>query len=239
MSGHSKWNNIKIKKQKVDGQRAKVFTKIGQELEQCIRIGGGADPNTNAKLRECIAKAKSLNVPNENIERIIKKAMARTYDDSFEEVIYEGYAVGGAALIVEALTDNRNRTAGNLKHYFDKFGGKLGTPGCVSHMFLEQGVIIVGDTTESEIMEDAINLGADDIIADGDMFKVITDKQNYLAISKELSDKGYTIFSSELTRIPKSYVSLTGDDKIKFENLLEKIEGDSDINSVWHNCDSL
>ena len=141
MSGHSKWNNIKRKKEKTDGQRAKIFTKIGREMSVCIKAGG-PDPAVNGKLRDLIAKAKSLNVPNDNIQRIIKKAQGAEKDD-YESITYEGYGPNGIAMMVETLTDNRNRTAGNLRHYFDKFGGNLGNNGCVSFLFSEQGVIVL------------------------------------------------------------------------------------------------
>ena len=149
MSGHSKWNNIKRKKEKTDGARAKIFTKIGRELAVAVKEGG-ADPMVNSKLKDCIAKAKANNVPNDNIERIIKKAAGSADGEKYEAITYEGYGPSGVAVIVETLTDNRNRTAGDLRHYFDKFGGNLGTPGCVSFMFSKKGVIVVEKTDLNE-----------------------------------------------------------------------------------------
>ena len=165
MSGHSKWSTIKRKKEKTDSQRAKVFTKIGRELAVAVREGGGPDPSSNSKLKDCIAKAKAANVPNDNIERIIKKAAGDSSSDNYESITYEGYGPNGIAVIVETLTDNRNRTAGDLRHYFDKFGGNLGTTGCVSFMFEQKGVIVVEKEghEEDKVMEDALEAGASDM----------------------------------------------------------------------------
>ena len=164
MSGHSKWSTIKRKKEKTDGARAKIFTKIGRELAVAVREGGGADPASNSKLRECIAKAKANNVPNDNIERIIKKAASDGDQSKYEAITYEGYGPGGIAVIVETLTDNRNRTAGEIRHYFDKFGGNMGTQGCVSFMFERKGVLITESDglDEDTVMEDALENGASD-----------------------------------------------------------------------------
>ena len=170
MSGHNKWSTIKQKKGKNDAARAKIFTKIGRELIVAIRDGGSADPNVNSKLRDCIAKAKAANVPNDNIERIIKKAASSNEGDNYESVTYEGYGPSGIAVIVEALTDNRNRTAGEVRHYFDKFGGNMGTPGCVGFMFSKKGVLVVEredfDKDEDTVMEEALEAGASDFEAD-------------------------------------------------------------------------
>ena len=178
MSGHNKWSTIKQKKGKNDAARAKVFTKIGRELIVAIRDGGSADPNVNSKLRDCIAKAKAANVPNDNIERIIKKAASSNEGDNYESVTYEGYGPSGIAVIVEALTDNRNRTAGEVRHYFDKFGGNMGTPGCVSFMFSKKGVLVVEredfDKDEDTVMEEALEAGASDFEADEDIFTIYT-----------------------------------------------------------------
>ena len=176
MSGHNKWSTIKQKKGKNDAARAKVFTKIGRELIVAIRDGGSADPNVNSKLRDCIAKAKAANVPNDNIERIIKKAASSSEGDNYESVTYEGYGPSGIAVIVEALTDNRNRTAGEVRHYFDKFGGNMGTPGCVGFMFSKKGVLVVEredfDKDEDTVMEEALEAGASDFEADEDIFTI-------------------------------------------------------------------
>ena len=176
MSGHSKWNNIKRKKEATDGAKAKVFTKIGREIAVCVKEGGG-DPNNNSKLRDLIAKAKSNNVPNDNIDRIIKKAMGDGDKTNYEANIYEGYGPCGVAVIVETLTDNKNRTAGDIRHYFDKFGGNLGTTGCVSFMFSEKGIVIVDNTglDEDKVMEDIFDCGASDFTMDDDEIEIETE----------------------------------------------------------------
>ena len=173
MSGHSKWNNIKRKKEKTDGAKAKVFTKIGRELAVAVKQGGGPDPASNSTLKALIAKAKAANMPNDNIERCIKKAAGEGEGDNYESIVYEGYGPCGIAVIVEALTDNRNRTAGDVRHYFDKFGGNLGTTGCVSFMFQEKGVLVVEkeDLDEDKVMEDSLEAGASDFQADEDVFE--------------------------------------------------------------------
>ena len=177
MSGHSKWNNIKRKKEKTDAQKAKIFTKVGRELAVAAKEGG-ADPSVNFKLRDAIAKAKANNVPNDNIERIIKKAVGGDGND-FEDITYEGYGPNGVAIIVETLTDNRNRTAGNIRHYFSKYGGNLGSTGCVSFMFKEKGIIVIDseDVDYSVLEEDVIEAGALDIIKEEDCFIIYTDKE--------------------------------------------------------------
>ena len=209
MSGHSKWSTIKRKKEKIDGARAKIFTKIGREIAIAVREGGSADPAANAKLRDCIAKAKANNVPNENIERIIKKASGENDGKTYESLTYEGYGPCGIAVIVEALTDNRNRTAADLRHYFDKFGGNLGTTGCVSFMFNEKGVIVIdneeGDIDEDQMMEDALESGCSDFVAEGDAFEVYTDPADFGSVVAALEEKGYTFVSADVEQVPDTY----------------------------------
>ena len=176
MSGHSKWSTIKRKKEKTDNQRAKIFTKIGREIAVAVREGG-PDPASNSKLKDIISKAKANNVPNDNIDRIIKKAAGDGNADNYEEIMYEGYGPSGIAVIVETLTDNRNRTAGDMRHYFDKFGGNMGQSGCVSFMFSKQGVIVIendGDIDEEKLMEDALEAGAVDFLTDDGVFDIRT-----------------------------------------------------------------
>ena len=208
MSGHNKWSTIKQKKGKNDAARAKVFTKIGRELIVAIRDGGSADPNVNSKLRDCIAKAKAANVPNDNIERIIKKAASSNEGDNYESVTYEGYGPSGIAVIVEALTDNRNRTAGEVRHYFDKFGGNMGTPGCVSFMFSKKGVLVVEredfDKDEDTVMEEALEAGASDFEADEDIFTIYTEPEDFSAIRDDLAAKGYEFVSAEVEEVPST-----------------------------------
>ena len=241
MSGHSKWANIKHKKEKTDAQRAKVFTKIGKEITIAVKEGGG-DPNSNAKLRDLIAKAKSNNVPNDNIERTIKKALGGT-GENYEEVVYEGYGPAGVAVIVEATTDNRNRTAGNVRSYFSKYHGNMGQTGCVSFMFEEKGVIVItdedGKIDEDTLMETALEAGAEDFSGEDGVFEIYTVPDDVYAIEEALKAAGYEIASAEKTKVPSTTVELTNEDDIKFMSLLiEKLEEDDDVMEVYHNCDN-
>ena len=243
MSGHSKWANIKHKKEKTDAQKAKVFTKIGKEITIAVKEGGG-DPASNSKLRDLILKAKSNNVPNDNIERTIKKALGAT-GENYEEITYEGYGPAGIAVIVETTTDNRNRTAGDVRSYFSKFKGNLGQTGCVGFMFEDKGVIIIsnedGDIDEDKLMETALEAGASDFSADEDAFEIYTEKEDLYAIKETLEAAGYTIASAEPDKIPSTYVTLTNADDIKYMRLLlENLEEHDDVMNVyhnWENCD--
>ena len=240
MSGHNKWSTIKQKKGKNDAARAKVFTKIGRELIVAIRDGGSADPNVNSKLRDCIAKAKAANVPNDNIDRIIKKAASSNEGDNYESVTYEGYGPSGIAVIVEALTDNRNRTAGEVRHYFDKFGGNMGTPGCVGVMFSKKGVLVIEreelDKDEDTVMEDALEAGASDFEADEDIFTIYTEPEDFGAIRDDLSQKGYEFASAEVEQVPSTYTKIDDEEtKTKMQKMLDMFEDNDDIQNVWHN----
>ncbi|MGM9636873.1 MAG: YebC/PmpR family DNA-binding transcriptional regulator [Eubacteriales bacterium] len=239
MSGHSKWKNIMHKKEKTDAQKAKVFTKVGKEIAIAVREGG-SDPNSNTKLRDLIAKAKSLNVPNDNIKRVIDKAGADGV--VYEEYTYEGYGPAGVAVIVTTATDKKNRTAGNIRHYFDKFGGNMGSQGCVSFMFSDQGLIVIdnedGDYDEDAVMEAALEAGAADFIAEGDIFEIYTDPSDLEAVKTALEGK-YTLTSAEVTKVPSSYITLENEDDIKnMENLIEALEDDDDVQDVYHNWES-
>lgn len=236
MSGHSKWKNIMHKKEKTDAARAKIFTKIGKEISMAVKAGG-PDPTSNSKLRDLIAKAKSNNVPSDNIDRIIKKAAS---DDSanYESIVYEGYGPNGIAIIVEAATDSRNRTSANLRHYFDKFGGNLGTTGCVSFMFKDKGTIIIESegVDEEKLMEDALNAGAEDISADEDIFEITTAPETLDEVRDALEKVGYSIASAEADKIPDSYMTLNDEESItKMEKLLDMLDEDEDVNNVYHN----
>lgn len=235
MSGHSKWNNIKRKKEKTDAQKAKIFTKVGRELAVAAKEGG-ADPTSNFKLRDAIAKAKANNVPNDNIERIIKKALGGD-DSEYEEITYEGYGPSGVAIIVETLTDNRNRTAGNIRHYFSKYGGNLGSTGCVSFMFKEKGIIVIDseEIDESALEEDVIESGALDMAKDDDCFVVYTEKDDYEKVYNYLKDKKYKFISSEIGMVPDNYVTLSQEDSDKVSILLDILDEDEDVQNVWHN----
>ena len=240
MSGHSKWANIKRKKEKTDAAKAKVFTRIGKEMAVAIRAGG-PNPNNNSKLRDLIAKAKSLNVPNDNIDRIIKKFSSNDATN-YEEIVYEGYGPSGVAVIVVAATDNRNRTAGDVRHYFDKYGGNLGQNGCVSYMFTDAGTIIIdGENVadEDKLMEDALEAGASDIIADDGIFEIRTEPDDLSAVKEALESMGYKIESAEPDKIPSTYVTLESEDDLKKMNLLlEKLDEHDDVQNVYHNWEN-
>ena len=242
MSGHSKWKNIMHKKEKTDAQRAKVFTKIGKEMAIAIR-DGGPDPVSNGKLADLITKAKSLNVPNDNIKRVIEKYSGNEAVN-YDEITYEGYGPSGVAVIVTTATDNKNRTAGNVRHYFDKFGGNLGSSGCVSYMFTDAGVIVVDAASvkdEDQLMEDALEAGASDFSAEDGAFEVTTEVSDLTAVRDALIAKGYVILSAEEDKIPSSYIELTDEKDIENMNkMLEHLEDDDDVQNVyhnWENCD--
>lgn len=244
MSGHSKWNNIKNKKEKTDAQKGKVFTKIGKEIQICVRDGGG-DPNTNGKLRDLIAKAKANNVPNDNIERAIKKALGAD-SIQYEEIIYEGYGPSGVAVIVETATDSRNRTASDVRHFFDKYGGNLGASGCVSYMFDDKGVIILlkednEGVDEDALMEAALEAGAEDFSSDDETYEITTEPDDLHAVREALEKLGYKVESAEEDKIPQNYVTLENEDDIKNMNLLiEHLEDSDDVQEIyhnWENCD--
>ncbi|MCR5151054.1 MAG: YebC/PmpR family DNA-binding transcriptional regulator [Clostridiales bacterium] len=240
MSGHSKWSTIKRKKEKTDNARAKIFTKIGREIAVIVREGG-PDPANNSKLKDAIAKAKANNVPNDNIERIIKKAAGEGGGANYETIVYEGYGPKGIAVVVEALTDNRNRTAGDVRHYFDKFGGKMGQSGSVAFMFEKQGQILIEaeGIDEEKLMEDALEAGATDFLTDEGIFDIRTDQYDCGAVSTDLSEKGYTFLSAEVAYIPSTYTSLEDPEDIKnMSRMLEMFEDNDDIQGVWHNWEN-
>ncbi len=241
MSGHSKWKNIMHKKGKTDAQRAKVFTKIGREIMVCVKEGG-ADPVANSKLRDLIAKAKQNNVPNDNIDRVIKKAAGDGEKNNYETMVYEGYGPNGVAVIVEALTDNKNRTAGDVRHYFDKFGGNLGTTGCVSYMFQRKGIIVLdnedGSLDEETVMEDCMEAGVEDFEFTDDAVEIDTDPNSCGEVREYFENKGYKIISAEVEQVPSSYTQLTDPEHIRKMNLLlDSLEDNDDVQNVYHNWD--
>ena len=243
MSGHSKWANIKHKKEKTDAAKGKIFTKIGKEITIAVKEGGG-DPNNNSKLRDLIQKAKANNVPNDNIERCIKKALGGG-GENYEEVSYEGYGPAGIAVLVTATTDNRNRTAGNVRSYFSKYHGNMGQTGCVGYLFTDVGEIVInnedGDIDEDKLMEQALEAGAADFKAEEDVFIITTEPDDVYNIQEDLKAAGYEILSAEKTKQASTSVILDNEDDIKFMNLLiEKLEEDDDVMDVyhnWENCD--
>ena len=240
MSGHSKWNNIKHKKAKTDAARANVFTKIAKEISIAVKESGG-DPATNSRLRDLITKARANNVPNDNIERTIKKALGSD-GANYEEITYEGYGPEGVAVIVETSTDNRNRTAGEIRHYFDKFGGNMGTSGCVSFMFNLQGVIVLdnedGDIDEDKAMEDILEAGGDDFSFEDGCVEITTDPKNVGEVAEALTGMGYKVVSAEAEQVPTTYTTLTDEEHIKKMGLLlDTLEDNDDVQNVWHNWD--
>ena len=241
MSGHSKWNNIKHKKEKADAAKAKIFTKIGKEMAIAIKAGG-PDPTNNSRLRDLIAKAKANNVPNDNIQRTIKK-FTDSSDINYEEISYEGYGPSGVAIIVETSTDNRNRTAGNVRAAFSKYGGNLGQNGCVGYLFEEKGVITIVDEDEEidedKIMEDALEAGAEDIKSNEGEYTIYTATDDLDTVRDAIIALGYKIETADLAKVPSTYVELDSEDDIEnMEKMLDKFNEDDDVNAVYTNWDN-
>ena len=242
MSGHSKWHNIQKTKGAADAKRAQAFTKIAREMVVAVKEGGGGDPRSNSKLAAVIAKAKAANMPNDNIKRTIDKALGSGNTENYEKITYEGYGPQGVAVIVETMTDNRNRTAGEVRHYFDKAGGNMGTQGSVTFMFNRQGVIVIEreDVDEDQLMEDALEAGAADFLTDDtDIFEIRTEPNDVGAVRDELEGKGYKILSSEPAYIPTTYTRLESqDDMMKMARMIEMFEDNDDVQNIWHNWEN-
>jgi|LSQX01.2.fsa_nt_gb YebC/PmpR family DNA-binding regulatory protein len=238
MAGHSKWSNIKRRKEAVDDQRGKIFSKLGRELQQAVR-SGGPDPATNSLLRDAIAKAKSYNMPNDNIKRSIERASGEGASEAYEEIYYEGYGPGGVAVMVRALTDNRNRTAGEIRHLFSKFGGNLGTDGCVSFQFDRKGVLILERTEtldEDAVFMDALEAGAGDVdLDDPHMIEITTPPDLYGPVRDRLSEK-YDLIEQRLGPVPINMVILSSEEEIEnMDKLIERLEDNDDVQDVYHN----
>ncbi len=241
MSGHSKWHNIQKTKGAADAKRAQLFTKIAREMIVAVKEGGSGDPANNSRLATVIAKAKAANMPNDNIKRTIEKALGSGNTDNYESVTYEGYGPNGVAVIVEAMTDNRNRTASEVRHLFDKYGGNLGATGCVSWSFDKKGVIVIdnedGDYNEDDVMEAALEAGADDFVADGQVFEIYTSPESFNDVAAALEGK-YKFLSAQVEMVPQNYVTLTDEDDIKkFEKMIDLMEDNEDIQNIWHNME--
>lgn len=237
MSGHSKWHNIQATKNKADAARGKIFTKIGREIAVAVKQGG-ADPNANPSLRAIIYKAKQNNMPNDNIQRSIKKASGELGSINYEEITYEGYGIAGSAVIVECLTDNKNRTAGDVRHAFDKHGGSLGSVGCVSYLFDKKGLLILennGQIDEENLIDICLEAEAEDVINDGDVFQIITTPSNFTQVKETLEGKNMTFLSAEVTMIPQSYIDLTDAQLESFRKLVDALEDLDDVQNVYHN----
>jgi YebC/PmpR family DNA-binding regulatory protein len=238
MSGHSKWANIKHRKGKSDAQKGKIFTKLGREITITVKHGG-PDPESNFKLKDVIAKAKAANMPNDNIVRSIKKASGEEGSTDYFEITYEGYGPGGVAVIVETMTDNRNRTAGDVRHYFDKFGGNLGTNGCVSFMFDKKGEILIendGSADEDTLMMEALDAGAEDFETDEEYFEILTSPDEFSNVRQTLESKNYQFISAEVSMIPQTSTKLADPEQVKMmEKLIDALEDLDDVQNVYHN----
>ncbi len=237
MSGHSKWHNIQATKSKTDAARGKIFTKIGREIAVAVKLGGG-DPNSNAKLRDIISKAKQNNMPNDNIQRSIKKASGELGAVNYEEITYEGYGVGGSAVMVRCLTDNKNRTAGDVRHAFDKFGGSLGSNGCVSYMFDQKGLLVLendGSIDEENLIEMCLDADAEDVKNDEDVFQIVTTPSAFHQVKENLEGKGLKFLSTDVTMIPQNYVDLDEKQTETFLRMIDTLENLDDVQDVYHN----
>ena len=239
MSGHSKWHNIQKTKGAQDAKRAAAFTKIAKELIVAVKEGGGiTDPAHNSRLATIITKAKAANMPNDNIKRCLEKAAGAGGGDSYESITYEGYGPGGVAVIVETMTDNRNRTAGSMRHHFDKFGGNLGASGCVAWSFDRKGVLVIdnedGDYDEEEVMMDAMDAGADDFEAEDDCFTIYTTPDDFNDVVAKLEK--YTFVSAQIEMVPQNYQKLDSEEQAtQMQKLIDAMEDDDDVQNVWHN----
>lgn len=237
MSGHSKWANIQHKKGKTDAQRGKLFTKMSREIIVAVKTGGSANPQENSRLKDVVAKAKAANVPNDNIKRAIEKASGADAAD-YETIVYEGYGPSGVAVIVETMTDNRNRTASEMRHYFDKYGGNMGASGCVSWSFDQKGVILIEreELDEDTVMLEALECGAADFEADEDVFEIYTAPKDCGDVTTKLEERGYQFLSAGVEMVAQNYIKLENPDDIKnMEKLIEMLEDNDDVQNVWHN----
>ena len=238
MSGHYKWHNIQKTKGEADAKKAKIFTKYAREMAIPIKEGGGADPASNSKLSAVISRAKSENVPNDNINRILHKYQSGAAAENYEHVTYEGYGPCGIAVIVETLTDNRNRTVADVRHYFDKYGGNMGNTGCVSWQFDQKGVIVIDgeDLDEDTVMMEALDAGAEDFSAEDGIFEVYTSTDSFDEVREKLKEMGYEFMEAQVQMVPQNYMTISGEDNLKnMQKMLEVMEENDDIQNVWHN----
>ncbi len=240
MSGHSKWHNIQAKKGKADAARGKVFTKLGRELLIAVKQGG-PDPAGNSKLKDVIAKCKAANMPNDTINNAIKKASGAGNAENYEEITYEGYGPNGVALIVEANTDNKNRTAADVRHAFDKCGGNLGTSGCVSYLFERKGIIVIErastNLTEDDMMMLALDSGAEDFSSEEECYEITTSPEDFSSIREKLESQGLTFLEAEIQMVPSTYIQLDEKGAEKMQRLIDMLEDLDDVMNVYHNWD--
>ncbi|KAJ53670.1 YebC/PmpR family DNA-binding regulatory protein [Clostridium tetanomorphum] len=239
MSGHSKWHNIQAKKGKMDAKRGKIFTKIGKELAIASK-NGGSNPDTNSKLRDVIAKAKANNMPQDTVMRAIKKGAGEMEGVNYEEIVYEGYGPSGIAIIVEVLTDNKNRSAGNVRHAFTKHGGNMGSTGCVSFMFQKKGQLVIEKSDsldEDELMMMALEAGAEDFASEEEVYVVTTTPEDFGAVREALEGNGLEFLEAEVKGIPDTYTEIDEDTATKFQKMLDALEDDDDVQNVYHNAE--
>lgn len=239
MSGHSKWHNIQAKKGKVDAKRGKIFTKIGKEIAIAAKTGG-ANPDANPRLRDVIAKAKANNMPKDSIDRAIKKATGELAGVDYEEIVYEGYGPSGIAVLVEVLTDNKNRSAGNVRHAFSKHGGNLGSTGCVSFMFQKKGQLVIERTSEldeEELMMMALDAGAEDFQSEEEVFVITTEPEDFGDVREALEENGLEFLEAEIKSIPDTYTEIDEDTATKFQKMLDALEEDDDVQNTYHNAE--
>ncbi len=242
MAGHSKWHNIQKTKGAQDAKRANLFTKIAKEIFVAVREGGGPSPDSNSRLATVITKARAANMPNDNIKRAIDKASGAGGTDNFENVIYEGYGPNGVAIIVETLTDNRNRTAADVRHAFDKYGGNMGTNGCVSWSFKRKGIIIIdnedGGLDEETVLEHALDSGAEDMQPDENIFEITTEPEDFNDVADYLTNKGYKFLSAQVEMVPDNYIRLDEESSTLMQKMLDMFDDNDDVQEIWHNWEN-
>lgn len=242
MAGHSKWHNIQKTKGAQDAKRANLFTKIAKEIFVAVREGGGPSPDSNSRLATVITKARAANMPNDNIKRAIDKASGAGGSDNFENVIYEGYGPNGVAIIVETLTDNRNRTAADVRHAFDKYGGNMGTNGCVSWSFKRKGIIIIdnedGGLDEETVLEHALDSGAEDMQPDENIFEITTEPEDFNGVADYLTNKGYKFLSAQVEMVPDNYIRLDEESSTLMQKMLDMFDDNDDVQEIWHNWEN-
>lgn len=242
MAGHSKWHNIQKTKGAQDAKRANLFTKIAKEILVAVKKGGGPNPESNSRLATVITKARAANMPNDNIKRAIEKASGAGNSENFETVIYEGYGPNGVAIIVETLTDNRNRTAADVRHAFDKYGGNMGTSGCVSWSFKRKGIIIIdnedGELSEETVLEHALDSGAEDMQSDESIFEITSEPENFNEMAEYLTKKGYKFLSAQVEMVPDNYIRLDEESSALMQKMLDMFDDNDDVQEIWHNWEN-
>lgn len=242
MAGHSKWHNIQKTKGAQDAKRANLFTKIAKEILVAVKEGGAPNPESNSRLATVITKARAANMPNDNIKRAIEKAYGAGNSENFETVIYEGYIPNGVAIIVETLTDNRNRTAADVRHAFDKYGGNMGTSGCVSWSFKRKGIIIIdnedGELHEETVLEHALDSGAEDMQSDESIFEITSEPENFNEMAEYLTKKGYKFLSAQVEMVPDNYIRLDEESSALMQKMLDMFDDNDDVQEIWHNWEN-